>query len=66
MQSVATSLQGNFWFKKIEYIIYIYKETREKADELFQFVYTKAVSWAKLIWYLREMFGIKWTAGKLE
>ena len=35
-------------FKKIEEMIYIYKETREKTDELFQSVYTEAVSLANV------------------
>lgn len=36
MQLLATQLQGNFGFRKIEEIIHIYKETDGKVDELFQ------------------------------
>ena len=36
-------MQGSFRSKKNEKIIHIYKELREKADELFQSVYTKTV-----------------------
>ena len=36
-------MQGSFRSKKNEKIIRIYKELREKADELFQSVYTKTV-----------------------
>ena len=35
MGPLVTCLQGNFGFKKIEEMIYIDKETREKAGELF-------------------------------
>ena len=36
MQLLATHLQGNFGFRKIEEMIHIYKETGGKVDELFQ------------------------------
>ena len=37
MWSLVTCLQENSGFRKSEEIIHIYKETREKGDELFQF-----------------------------
>ena len=46
MRLLITFLQGNFRFRKIEEIIYMYKESRDKADKLFQSVYTEAVSLA--------------------
>ena len=46
MRLLITFLQGNFRFSKIEEIIYMYKESRDKADKLFQSVYTEAVSLA--------------------
>ena len=52
MRSLVTCLQGIFGLKKIEEIIHMYKETSEKADELFQSVDAKAVS-------LANEFGIK-------
>ena len=57
MRLLVSCPQSNFIFKKIDEIIHIYKETREKADGLFQSVYTKAVS-------LATEFGIeeKWPA----
>ena len=36
MQWLATHLQGNSGFRKIEEMIHIYKETGGKVDELFQ------------------------------
>ena len=56
MRLLVIKLQCNFVFKKNDEIIDICKETREKADELFQSVYAKAVS-------LPEEFGIeeKWS-----
>ena len=56
-------LKSNFGFTKIEEIIYIYKETRKKVDELFQSVYAEAVSLAN---ELRKMVETMWTADKLE
>ena len=52
MRPVVTSLQGKlaevyFGFKKIEEVIYIYEETREKADVRFHSVYAEAVSLAE-------------------
>ena len=52
MRPVVTSLQGKLaevyiGFKKIEEVIYIYEETREKADERFHSVYAEAVSLAE-------------------
>ena len=44
MGRLVTCLHGSFGFKKIEEIIHIYKETSERTDELFQSVYTEAVS----------------------
>ena len=36
MRSLVNYLQGNYGIKKIEDIIRVYKETHEKAAELFQ------------------------------
>ena len=52
MRPVITSLQGKlaevyFGFKKIEEVIYICEETREKPDERFHSVYAEAVSLAE-------------------
>ena len=52
MQLLVTTQQRNFVFKKIDEIIHIYKKTHEKADELFESVYSKAVS-------LAEEFGVE-------
>lgn len=52
MQLLVTTQQRNFVFKKIDEIIHIYKKTLEKADELFESVYSKAVS-------LAEEFGVE-------
>ena len=48
MRSLVTCLQVSFASKRIEEIIHMYKETREKDDELFQFqsTYAGAVSLA--------------------
>ena len=46
MRSLVVCHQGNFELKKIEDIIQISKETREKADKLFQSVYAEAASLA--------------------
>ena len=43
MLSFVTYLQGTFGFKKISEITHIYKETLEKADELFQLEYAITV-----------------------
>ena len=64
MRLLFTCLKGSFMFKKIEEIIRTYKETREKADELFQSVYVEAVSLALEI-EGREMVANAWTADKL-
>ena len=56
MRSLVACVLGNFEFKKIEGIIHIHKEKREKTDEPFQSAYTKAVS-------LANEFGIE---GKLS
>ena len=42
IQSLVTCRQGSFASKKIEEIIHIYNETREKADDLIQFQWTYA------------------------
>ena len=52
MRSLVACHQGNFELKKIEDIIQISKETREKADKLFQSVYAEAAS-------LADKFGIE-------
>ena len=52
MRSLVVCHQGNFELKKIEDIIQISKETREKADKLFQSVYAEAAS-------LADKFGIE-------
>ena len=44
--ALVTCLQSNIGFTNIEEIIHIYKETREKTDEVFQSVYVDAVSLA--------------------
>ena len=46
MQLLVTCLLGIFVFQEIDEIIYIYTETREKIDELFQSVYAENVSLA--------------------
>ena len=47
MRSLVSCLQGNFRFKKAMEIIHIYKETLEKADQLFQSIYAETVCLAK-------------------
>ena len=48
---LVACLKGNLGFKKIEVIIHIYEEPREKVDQLFQPVYAEATSLANEFGY---------------